>query len=87
MDDVYATLNGEMLPGKGVPGVENLFAEGSRCDQWYTEIYEAERRLEARLGAQSHDDDVERIIGRLLEIQIEMCYRMYYYGAKFGMRE
>lgn len=87
MQDVYDTLNGEMLPGMGVQGVENLFAPGAECERLYEGVYNAERRLEARLGAQSHDDDVERIIGNMTQIQMIMCRYMYYYGAKFGMRE
>lgn len=87
MQDVYDTLNGEMLPGRGVPGVENLFALGAKCELLYGEVYDAERRLEERLGVDAYDDDVELIICKLTDIQREMCYRMYYYGAKFGMRD
>ena len=87
MQAVYDTLNGDMLPGQGVPGVENLFAEGSKCELLYGEVYDAERRLEERLGVEPYDDDVELIICKLTEIQEEMCRHMYYNGAKFGMRE
>ncbi len=87
MQDVYDTLNGDMLPGCGVPGVENLFAEGAKCELLYGEVYDAERRLEERLGIDGYDDDVELIIRKLTDIQLEMCRYMYYYGAKFGMVE
>lgn len=87
MQEVYDTLNGDMLPGDGVPGVENLFATGAKCEMLYGQVYDAERRLEERLGVEPYDDDVELIICKTTEIQEEMCRRMYYYGAKFGMRE
>ena len=87
MQDVYDTLNGDMLPGCGVPGVENLFAPGTACEALYDEGYDAERRLEERLGIDGYDDDVELIIRKLTDIQLEMCRYMYYYGAKFGMVE
>lgn len=87
IQDVYDTLNGDMMPGCGVPGVENLFALDAKCELLYREVYDAERRLEERLGVPEYDADVELIISKLLDIQIEMCRHMYYYGAKFGMRE
>ena len=87
MQDVYDTLNGDMLPGCEVPGVENLFADGATCELLYRDIYDAERRLEERLGVEPYDDDVEMIVSKMFDIVEEMCRHMYYYGAKFGMRE
>lgn len=87
VEEVYATLNGNMLPETAIPGVENLFAPGTVCEALYDEVYDAQRRLEQRLGVDPYDDDVEKIISNLQDIQWHMCQRMYYYGAKFGMKE
>ena len=87
IQDVYDTLQGQMSDGFEVPGVENLFALGAKCELLYREVYDAERRLEERLGVDPYDEDVELIINKLSNIQDEMCRYMYYYGAKFGMRE
>ena len=86
MDNVYETLNGETSTFFRVPGVINAFAKGSKCELLYGEVYDAQRRLEARLGVEPYDKDVEAIIVALQEIQRELCFWMYYYGAKFGMK-
>ena len=67
-----------------VPGVENLFEEGKKCALLYKEVYDAQRRLEKRLGVEMYDKDVETIIAALTDIQKELRFKMYLYGAKFG---
>ena len=67
-----------------MPGVEDAFQEGSDCATYYHEIWEAYERLRKRLGVQDEDADVEIIIRAFEDIQQELCYRMYHYGAKFG---
>ena len=84
IQEVYDTLNGAFSSEDGVPGVVNLFALGEKCELLYRDVYDAQRRLEKRLDVDSYDADVELIINRLTEIQQEMCYHMYCYGAKFG---
>lgn len=85
--EVNNTLQGQLKSAYQIPQVENAFATGSKCEQLYSQVYDAERRLEQRLGVHGYDKDVEAIIDALLEIQEELCCRMYCYGAKFGMRE
>lgn len=87
VEDVYETLQGETSPGFMVPGVENAFDEGKKCALLYKEVYDAQRRLEARLDVEPYDEDVEKIITSLLDIQKELCFKMYAYGAKFGHRK
>lgn len=70
-----------------IPGVEHAFAAGGKCEKLYAQVYDAQRRLEDRLGVEPYDKDVECIIRCMTAIQEELCYRMYYYGAKFGMRD
>ena len=86
IENVYETLQGETSPGFRIPGVENAFDEGKKCAILYKEVYDAERRLEERLDVEPYDDDVEKIIKALLDIQKELCFKMYRYGAKFGLR-
>lgn len=84
---VYETLNGEESPAFRIPGVENAFSEGKKCALLYEQVYDAQRRLEERLGVEPYDRDVETIITALTDIQMELCYKMYCYGAKFGLRD
>lgn len=87
IQDVYDSMQAIHESGVLVPGVEPAFALGEKCLQLYDQVYDAERRLEERLGVPMHDEDVECIISSLLDIQEELCYRMYYYGAKYGLRD
>lgn len=81
---VYLSLTGELPLGHAVPGVENLFADGSDCDRLYEKMWEAYQHLLDRLGLVDADDDVEIIIDSLREICEIVGYGMYRYGAKFG---
>ena len=83
-DWVYDTLEGQLVEGYEIPGVENAYAEGSYCAECYNRMRDAYDRLCDRLGVVDEDDDVEIIIRSLENIQKEMCRKMYYYGAKFG---
>lgn len=87
IEDVYDSMQGFVESDVLVPGVEPAFAVGKKCERLYGQVYDAERRLEERLGVEAHDQDVECIIRSLMDIQEELCYRMYHYGAKFGMRD
>jgi len=80
---VYDAMQGDYLDTMP-PGIINEFAEGAECDRLYAQVYEAERRLEARLGVEGHDKDVEQIIWAMSDIQRQLCYKMYAYGVRFG---
>lgn len=84
IESVYLTLIGELTLGQSVPGVENLFADGSECDGLYEEMWKAYQNLLDRLGIEDADDDAEIIINSLLRICQIVGYGMYRYGAKFG---
>ena len=81
-EDIYYTLLGEFIDGAGVPGVENLFAPGSACDQNYNRMLCAYERLCRRLNRRDDDPDVEIIINSLLENQRMIALKMYEYGVK-----
>ena len=88
MDDnmirfVYDAMQGDYLDTMP-PGITNEFAEGAECSRLYEQVYEAERRLEERLGVEGHDKDVEQIICAMSDIQRHLCFKMYEYGVRFG---
>lgn len=89
MDDgfvelVYQSLWGQLQEDYHISGVENAFAEGSKCSELYEEMLRAYERLCSRLGKTDEDADVEIIINSLLEIEEETSCLMYRYGAQFG---
>ena len=84
---VYYSAIGQLSQEEAVPGVENLFADGSICDGLYAQVLEAYERLRERLGVLNEDDDVEIIIDNLLEIGDRIGYEMYRCGALFGRGE
>ena len=84
VEDIYASLNGDALPEVAIRWVENMFAEGKRCSVLYGEVYEANIRLCERLGVLDEDEDVERIISNLLEMQNILCEKMFYCGYRVG---
>ena len=82
-EQVYSTLNGEYVPGHGISGVDNAFAEGAICTKWYADAYDAYQRLCDRLGVIDEDPDVEIIFRSFMEIGRTMGIQMFYYGQLF----
>ena len=82
IEAVYQTMLGNMIIP--VPMVENAFADGKPCDNYYTEVDRAYERLRSRLNVEDEDDDVETIISAMLSIQRYLCFRMYEYGNQLG---
>ncbi len=81
---VYESLVGELSGRFHVPGVENMFAEGSACLSQYEQMRQAYDRLLERLGVEDDDPDIEDIICRLTAIQKLLCLRMYEIGTLIG---
>ena len=80
---VYNRLLGHNLMETEVYQVENLFEEGSRCDELYQEIYEANLRLCQRLGVEE-DRDIQTIIDAFWEINRLVGEKMYRHGQLNG---
>lgn len=87
MERAYETMACDVLEAYQMPGVEDAFAPGSYCMDLYAKALDAYARLCNRLGVKDEDNDVEIIFYSFLQIQKELCYRMYRYGAQFGMGE
>ena len=85
--EVYDTLRGDRQTGIGAAGVENLFAPGMECEKLYERMLAAYGRLCVRLGREDEDPDVEIIISALMGIERRISFRMYEYGAKFGIKK
>ena len=76
-EDIYDSMMGELV--EPCPGIANAFAPGEKCEKLYEEIFQANRRLCARLGVEE-DEDVEEIISNFFAMNQELCRRMYCYG-------
>lgn len=84
IEDIYHTLLGVIKEEFCVPGVENLFEEGSMCEDLYNETLAAYERLRNRLGVANEDCDVEIIINSLMTIEQVISMKMFEYGMKFA---
>ncbi len=85
--DIYFTLVGVIRKEYRVPGVENLFAEGSECSNLYSQMLDAYERLCSRLGVVDEDDDVEVIINSMMDIERKVSMKMFEYGMKFAQEK
>ncbi len=82
-DAVYSTMIGTMRREYRVPGIENAFAEGGKCDREYTMMVAARERICQQLGLEDPNEDLEIMVGCLEAIQEELCRRMYALGRFF----
>ena len=87
IEAVYATLTGTMRKEFRVPGVENLFDEGSECMNSYNKMLAAYERLCDRLSVIDEDEDVETIIHSLMTIERNVSMKMFEYGMKFALQD
>ena len=80
----YETMACHVIKEYRMPGVEDAFADGAFCMERYNEAMDAYERICERLGVVDEDADVEIMRNAFDDIQRELCYRMYRYGARFG---
>ncbi len=81
-EQVYESMACHISEEFRMPGVEDAFAEDGFCMQKYRQMRDAYDRLCERLDVVDEDDDVECIIQCYMEIQRELCKRMFFYGQK-----
>ena len=65
--------------------IENLFAEGSRCDALYEDIYAANLRLCQRLGVEE-DRDIRLILDCYDQITRLVAEKMIHYATCLALR-
>lgn len=87
IDTVYQSVIGQLQLQHHLEGVEDLFAPGCPCDQYYEEMRNAYERLLVRLGEENEDSDLEIIISSMNAIQKEVSYQMYRYGVHYGIAD
>lgn len=78
---VYDTLYG--VAEQKAEGVENAFGIGTFCETRYCQMlaaYERLHRLLAQLGEDG--DDLEIILNTQRDIEMELCRKMFQYGAR-----
>ena len=78
---VYDTLCGNLNEEAQVPGVEDLFTEGSACAVAYCRMLDAKERVCERLQQHNEDPDIEIIIDELLRICRIVGLKMFEYGS------
>lgn len=83
-EQVYEAMTCHVSKEYCMPGVEDAFADNAFCMQKYRQMRDAYDRLCERLGVEDEDTDVECIIQCYMEIQRELCKRMFLYGQKTG---
>lgn len=85
MEWAYETMVCGLVEGHRMPGVEHAFSGEDVCMKRYGDAMDAYERLCQRLGVVDEDQDVESIFRAFMDIERELCYRMYACGAKYGM--
>lgn len=81
---VYNTMTGFLAEWARLPGVENAFAPGSRCEQLYAQMHDA---LTTRFDPDDDDDApvLEGILNDMEAIQKDLCFRMFRLGMRFAL--
>ena len=86
LDDIYLSVQGQIIPGLAVPCAENMFAPDSFCEKKYAEMREAYERLCTRLGVDldDEDDDLNRMVDAMEKIQEVLCKKMFELGMVYA---
>ena len=81
---VYDTVAGYVTGPSALPGVENAFAPGAKCERLYDELYDL---LATRFDPDNDDDApvLEQILSHMDGIQKELCFRMFRLGMRFAL--
>ena len=85
MEDIYGTLCGLYIPQAMVPGVPDLFVDGSFCMTEYIRMRRAYERICLRLGVdpEDGDGDMEELLEALDNIQKTVGAEMFRQGNRY----
>ena len=84
-EDVFDAMMGFLIPAARVPGVENIFEQGSPAYLKFEEIYLACERICQRSGVEE-DPECEIIKNSLLELEKIIGVSMFKKGYEFGQK-
>ena len=95
VERVYLSAIGMIRNNCAIPGVNNLFAPGEKCDQLYAQVRDAYERVCKRLGGcdgESHDEiaedsDLNDILNLMDRICQEVAFEMFRCGALFSPQD
>ena len=84
IETVYHTVAGYVIGPEALPGVENAFAPGARCERLYDELYDL---LATRFDPDDDDDApvLEQILSNMDGIQKELSFRMFRLRMRFAL--
>ena len=83
--EVYESLWGQVREEYRLDWVEDATVADSPCMVLYAQAIEAAQLLSQQLGTEE-DPRLERIINTLLDLQRELCLKMFDYGVEFARR-
>lgn len=85
---VYELLTGvrdaESEPLAQQLGIENMFDEGAECERLYAVTYDMRRSIAARLGTDTEDGELHRLICAYEQMQRIIALKMFEYGVSAG---
>ena len=86
--DFLEIFNGMMGDQSEASWVRNIWREDGGYARGYAALRDARDRLARRLGSEACDDDrdLEQIMGALVDIQEDLCRKMFYYTVQYAQR-
>lgn len=85
-ENVYLTVTGLIEEASAVPGVNDLFAPGAKCDPLYEQVRAVYDRLCCRLAVGTEDRDLDELLSLTDKICQLVAYEMFRCGTQFSSR-
>lgn len=85
---IYDSITGYVCPEYRVPWVKNAWNENTGFAQGYEILHQRRESLAQRLGlTEAADDyDIEDMMSAILNIQEDLCRRMFYCTIRYAMK-
>lgn len=85
-ENVYLTVTGLIEENSAVPGVNDLFAPGAKCDSLYEQVRAVYDRLCCRLSVGAEDRDLDELLSLTDKICQLVAYEMFRCGTQVSSR-
>ena len=85
-EKIYMTMSGNIQMSDGVPWVNNAFAEGTAYSQAYEDFWTAREHICTRFGLDWEDEDLERFMNAILNLERDVSIHMFRYGIEYAQR-